>query len=95
VLIFHSSDRVAQRAIRERTKNQIDALERRIEELTSQQPYQELQAVIKAKEAVERENATIKRRLAALIGELQPLIGAGRFRDAALPLGTTIPANTG
>lgn len=85
MLIFPFLDRVAQRAIRERTKNQIDALERRIEELTSQQPYQELQAVIKAKEAVERENATIKRRLAALIGELQPLIGTGRLEDTVSP----------
>jgi FtsZ-binding cell division protein ZapB len=71
-----ANDREAQRAIRERTKNQIEALERRIEELTSQQPYQELQAVIRAKEAVEKENAEIKRRLAGIIGMLQPLVGS-------------------
>lgn len=67
-------DREAQRAIRERTKLTIENLERRIRELTSQQPYQELQAVIRAKEAVEAENADIKRRLASVIGMLQPLV---------------------
>ncbi|KAK1528344.1 BZIP transcription factor [Colletotrichum paranaense] len=70
------SDREAQRAIRERTKNQIENLERRIQELTSQQPYQELQAVQRAKEAVEAENADLKRRLATFIASIQPLISA-------------------
>lgn len=68
-------DREAQRAIRERTKNQIHTLERRIEELTNLQPYQELQAVIEAKQAVEKENAEIRQRLATIVGMLQPLIG--------------------
>lgn len=68
------SDREAQRAIRERTKNQIDTLERRIQELTSQQPYQELQAVIRGREAVEQENAEIKRHLAGIVSMLQGII---------------------
>jgi FtsZ-binding cell division protein ZapB len=72
-------DREAQRAIRERTKNQIDTLERRIQELTSQQPYQELQSVLRAKEAVEQENADIKRRLAGIVAMLQPIIGQCKF----------------
>ncbi|KAK7437783.1 hypothetical protein CaCOL14_000492 [Colletotrichum acutatum] len=71
-----ANDREAQRAIRERTKNQIETLERRIQELTSQQPYQELQAVQRAKEAVEAENADLKRRLAAFIASIQPFISA-------------------
>ncbi|KAK0378871.1 BZIP transcription factor [Colletotrichum limetticola] len=71
-----ANDREAQRAIRERTKNQIENLERRIQELTSQQPYQELQAVQRAKEAVEAENAELKRRLATFIASIQPLISA-------------------
>ncbi|CRK12781.1 hypothetical protein BN1723_017307, partial [Verticillium longisporum] len=58
-----ANDREAQRAIRERTKNQIENLEKKIQELTSQQPYQDLQAAVRAKEAVEAENADIKRRL--------------------------------
>lgn len=72
----YSTDREAQRAIRERTKSQIETLERRISDLTSQKPYQELQAVIRSKEAVEQENADIKRRLTGVINMLQPLIGS-------------------
>ncbi|KAJ6439534.1 BZIP transcription factor [Purpureocillium lavendulum] len=70
-----ANDREAQRAIRERTKNQIETLERRIRELTSLKPYQELQAVVHAKEAVERENSDIKRQLATIVGLLKPIIG--------------------
>jgi len=71
-----ANDREAQRAIRERTKNQIETLEKRIRELTSQQPYQELQAVIRAKEAVEAENAEIKNRLNTIMSIIQPMIGS-------------------
>jgi FtsZ-binding cell division protein ZapB len=73
-----ANDREAQRAIRERTKNQIETLERRIRDLTSQQPYQELQAAIRAKEAVEAENADIKNRLASVMALLQPLLGSSQ-----------------
>ncbi|KAM0666190.1 hypothetical protein ACQRIU_004045 [Beauveria bassiana] len=71
-----ANDREAQRAIRERTKNQIQTLERRIQELTNLQPYQDLQAVIEAKAAVERENAEMRQRLATIVGMLQPFVGA-------------------
>lgn len=70
-----ANDREAQRAIRERTKNQIESLERQIRELTSQQPYQETQNVLRQKELVEAENADIKRRLASVIALIQPIIG--------------------
>lgn len=70
------SDREAQRAIRERTKNQIDALERRVEQLTSLKPYEELQVAIRTREAVERENADIKRRLASIMTMLQSIVGS-------------------
>ena len=56
--------------------------------MTNQKPYQELQAVIRAKEAVERENAEIKRRLAAIIGDLQPLIGSIPAPEYASPVRT-------
>ncbi|CRK35766.1 hypothetical protein BN1708_006780 [Verticillium longisporum] len=69
-----ANDREAQRAIRERTKNQIENLEKKIQELTSQQPYQDLQAAVRAKEAVEAENADIKRRLASMMSLIQPLL---------------------
>ncbi|KAK8094479.1 hypothetical protein PG997_001164 [Apiospora hydei] len=69
-----ANDREAQRAIRERTKNQIEALEKRIRDLTSQQPYQELQAVIRAKEEVEAENADLKNRMASIVSLIQPVL---------------------
>ena len=69
-----ANDREAQRAIRERTKIQIETLERRIRELTSQQPYQDLQHVIRQKEAVEAENEEIKRRLTTVLNLIQPLV---------------------
>ncbi|KAM0220871.1 hypothetical protein ACHAPA_004325 [Fusarium lateritium] len=77
-----ANDREAQRAIRERTKNQIENLERRIQDLTNQQPYQELQSVLRAKEAVEQENADIKRRLAGIVAMLQPIIGQAGIEQA-------------
>lgn len=81
-----ANDREAQRAIRERTKNQIESLERRIAELTSQRPYQELQNAIRQKEIVEAENAEIKRRLVAVLNLIQPLVSgnaslAGMFQS--------------
>ena len=70
-----ANDREAQRAIRERTKNQIETLEKTIKELTSQQPYQELQHALRQKELVELENAEIKRRLATVLELIQPILG--------------------
>ncbi|KAL9091652.1 MAG: hypothetical protein Q9165_004728 [Trypethelium subeluteriae] len=49
-----ANDREAQRAIRERTKNQIELLERRIDELQSQDAYQELHKVQQQKEGCPR-----------------------------------------
>ena len=70
-----ANDREAQRAIRERTKGQIENLERRIQELTSQQPYKELQHALRQKELVETENEEIKKRLHTILGILQPIVG--------------------
>lgn len=69
-----ANDREAQRAIRERTKNQIESLEARIRELTSTQPFQELQHALRQKEQVEMENADIKKRLASVMSILEPLL---------------------
>lgn len=71
-----ANDREAQRAIRERTKTQIETLERRIQDLTSQQPYQELQSVLRQKDAVQTENDEIRRRLASVLSIIQPIVGA-------------------
>lgn len=70
-----ANDRQAQRAIRERTKSQIDALERRVRELSSQQPYQDIQKLVSEKEKIATENQDIKRRLSAMMNILQPLVG--------------------
>jgi hypothetical protein len=67
-------DREAQRAIRERQRAQRMRYEREIAELKSQQPYQELQGVLRQKEAVEAELADMKSRLATVVGMLQPLL---------------------
>lgn len=81
-----ANDREAQRAIRERTKGQIETLERKIQELTSQQPYQDLQNVMRQKGIVEAENTEIKKRLQSVMSILQPLLGnEGGMR--ALPPG--------
>lgn len=80
-----ANDREAQRAIRERTKAQIEGLERRIAELTSQQPYQELQAVLRQKDAIQAENDEIRRRLASIQSIIQPLIGAQSLTGMTLP----------
>lgn len=71
-----ANDREAQRAIRERTKRTIDGLESKIRELESQQPYQELQAVIRQKNAIQAENEEIRRRLSSIMALIQPIMGA-------------------
>lgn len=69
-----ANDREAQRAIRERTKQQIDRLNDKIRELESAQPYRDLQAVITQKEAVEAENVDIKRQLASFINVFRTFV---------------------
>ncbi|RMD44880.1 hypothetical protein DV735_g351, partial [Chaetothyriales sp. CBS 134920] len=76
-----ANDRDAQRAIRERTKQTIETLERRIRELESQQPYQELQVVVREKEAIQAENDDIRRRLTNILALIQPLVGTQRLND--------------
>ncbi|OAP57556.1 hypothetical protein AYL99_08294 [Fonsecaea erecta] len=78
-----ANDREAQRAIRERTKQTIESLERRIQELTSHQPYQELEAVIRQKDAIQAENEEIRRRLASVMSIIQPIVGAQGLTDLA------------
>ncbi|KAH8677434.1 hypothetical protein BX600DRAFT_430782 [Xylariales sp. PMI_506] len=91
-----ANDREAQRAIRERTKNQIENLENKIKELTSQQPYVELQAVIRAKEAVEAELADLKGRMASIMSLIQPILTAHPNENAyASPVPTVLPVQPG
>jgi TolA-binding protein len=69
-----ANDREAQRAIRERTKTQIDQLNRRIRELESQRPYHDLQLVVREKDAVLAENADIRKRLESVLSILGPIV---------------------
>ncbi|RMZ87074.1 hypothetical protein DV736_g5703, partial [Chaetothyriales sp. CBS 134916] len=78
-----ANDRDAQRAIRERTKQTIEGLERRIRDLESAQPYQELQVVLRQKESIQAENDEIRRRLTNVLAIIQPVVGAQRLTDLA------------
>ncbi|KAF2264858.1 hypothetical protein CC78DRAFT_568084 [Lojkania enalia] len=71
-----ANDREAQRAIRERTKNHIDRLNQRIRELESQQPYHDLQVVLREKEAIQAENVDIRKRLESIVAIIQPIMRA-------------------
>jgi hypothetical protein len=90
-----ANDREAQRAIRERTKNQIQTLEQRIKELTSQQPYQELQHVLRQKELIELENADIKRRLAAVLELIQPILNGNGIDTSKAGLQDDLSTSSG
>ena len=68
------NDREAQKAIRERTRAQIEHLEKRIQEFSAQRPHQELQDVIRQKESVEAENKDIKQRLTSILSIVQPIV---------------------
>lgn len=63
-----ANDREAQRAIRERTRNTIESLERRIRELESQQPFQDLQRVVQERDRALAECEELRRRLGAVAG---------------------------
>lgn len=80
-----ANDREAQRAIRERTKAQIETLEKRIQDLTSQQPYQELQAVVRQKDAIQAENDDIRRRLESVLSVIQPIVTAHGLTGRHVP----------
>ncbi|KAF2111571.1 hypothetical protein BDV96DRAFT_185788 [Lophiotrema nucula] len=69
-----ANDREAQRAIRERTKNHIDRLNERIRDLESQQPYNDLQVVLREKLAVENELIDVRKRLESVVAIIQPIL---------------------
>ncbi len=79
------NDRAAQRAIRNRTKSQIDALQARIRALESQKPHLEVQLAVREKEAVVAENEDMRRRLESVMELLQPILakpGSSGMLDA-------------
>jgi hypothetical protein len=80
-----ANDREAQRAIRKRTKAQIEALERRVQELTSQQPYQDLQTALQQRQAVLAENDEIRRRLSSVVAIIQPILDTSNLTGNGVP----------
>lgn len=74
------NDREAQRAIRERTKNQIESLEQKVKELESGQAYRQLQDLIREKAALKAENAGLKKRLESIYAIVEPTL-----RECGLP----------
>lgn len=71
-----ANDREAQRAIRKRTRTQIEALERKVQELTSQQPYQDLQEALKQIRILTAENHEIRTKLSSVLAIIQPILNS-------------------
>ncbi|KAI5290796.1 hypothetical protein KEM54_000424 [Ascosphaera aggregata] len=69
-----ANDREAQRAIRRRTKEQIEKLESKVKELSAQQPIQELTRALSERDAALAENEEIKKRLANVMVIVQPIM---------------------
>lgn len=69
-----ANDRQAQRAIRERTKCHIEALEQQVRELSSQKPFLDLQAALQHNERVRSENRELRQGLKAAMNIIQPLL---------------------
>lgn len=69
-----ANDRQAQRAIRERTKGHIDALEQQVRDLSSQKPFLDLQAALRQNETIRAENAALRQGLHAAMDIIQPLL---------------------
>ncbi|KAJ5161641.1 hypothetical protein N7492_007033 [Penicillium capsulatum] len=84
-----ANDRQAQRAIRERNKTHIDALEQQIRDLSSQKPYLDLQAALQHNERVHAENRELRRGLKAAMDIIQPLLAKAEPTD--LPLLSSRP----
>ncbi|KAK8232371.1 hypothetical protein HDK77DRAFT_261130 [Phyllosticta capitalensis] len=78
-----ANDREAQRAIRERTKNEIETLKNRIKELESQQHIHELHNALRQKDLVQAENEDIRRRLATVLSIIQPILGNHGLNELA------------
>ena len=76
-LLCAANDRESQRAIRERTKHQIETLERRVQELESGEAYQRLESVVREREELRAENEDIKARLTSVLAIVQPILGIG------------------
>jgi hypothetical protein len=79
-----ANDREAQRAIRQRTKDHIESLERRIAELTSNQDNHRLLEVMQRNEQLEQENAMLRDRLNHTLGYVPDNSGMLLFHFTAI-----------
>ncbi|KAI9931887.1 hypothetical protein ASPWEDRAFT_494850 [Aspergillus wentii DTO 134E9] len=85
-----ANDRQAQRAIRERTKSHIDALEQQVRDLSSQKPFLDLQSALRQNEAIQAENREIRQGLKAIMDLVQPLLGKQELPIAAATAAATL-----
>lgn len=69
-----ANDRQAQRAIRERTKSHIEALEQQVRDLASQKPVLALQAALQHNERIRSENRELRQGLKSVMDIIQPLL---------------------
>lgn len=69
-----ANDRQAQRAIRERTKTHIEALEQQVRDLASQKPVLDLQAAVQHNERIRTENRELRQSLKVVMDIIQPLL---------------------
>ncbi|KAJ5082424.1 hypothetical protein N7532_011467 [Penicillium argentinense] len=69
-----ANDRQAQRAIRERTKTHIEALEQQVRDLASQKPVLDLQAAMQHNERIRSENRELRQSFKAVMDIIQPLL---------------------
>ncbi|KAJ5793860.1 hypothetical protein N7457_000459 [Penicillium paradoxum] len=76
-----ANDRQAQRAIRERTKGHIEALEQKVRDLSSQKPFVDLQEVLRQNEQIRLENTELRQGLKAALDIIQPLIAKPELPD--------------
>lgn len=88
-----ANDRQAQRAIRERNKTHIDALEQQVRDLSSQKPILDLQTALRQNEALRGENNELRQALRNIVGTAQPLIerpdNSGKNLTSASSIGLT------
>lgn len=80
------NDREAQRAIRERTRQTITALENKVKDLEGGQAYRQMQELVQEKDALRAENEDLKRRLADIIALCDPPLGTLSTRDPRMAM---------
>lgn len=84
-----ANDRQAQRAIRERTKGHIEALEQQVRDLSSQKPFLDLQAAVQHNERIRSENRELRQGLKAAMDIIKPLLAkpepSGKVGKSLMP----------